>query len=137
MLQVVIAVMSRSTGDVLLQLRNTKREFPLTWECPGGKVEGRESHHEALRRELEEELGILPGEVTIHQKLYATIFQPPVTQVLCELSFYDVQLPPHRPPRFVLKDALAVGWFSRAALEFVTLTPGNRALFQRMGWLAE
>jgi 8-oxo-dGTP pyrophosphatase MutT (NUDIX family) len=61
-IEVVSAVIVKH-GRVLLQQRPALKEFPFTWECPGGKVEGDESHYRALRRELLEELGIDVGEL--------------------------------------------------------------------------
>jgi 8-oxo-dGTP diphosphatase len=46
-------------GDELLICQRTRHQpMPLKWEFPGGKVEDGEKPREALRRELEEELGI-------------------------------------------------------------------------------
>lgn len=57
MIEVVSAVIIRA-GRILLTQRPDGKDFPFTWECPGGKVEGNESHNLALARELMEELGI-------------------------------------------------------------------------------
>lgn len=45
-------------GRLLLTQRRANQDSAFSWECPGGKVEGNESNHDALRRELREELGI-------------------------------------------------------------------------------
>lgn len=46
-------------GQVLLGLRHPNRaSFPNTWDIPGGHIEPGESPRAALRRELQEELGI-------------------------------------------------------------------------------
>ncbi len=56
-LMVVAAVIERN-GQVLIGQRREGDRHALKWEFPGGKVEPRESPKEALRRELNEELGI-------------------------------------------------------------------------------
>jgi 8-oxo-dGTP diphosphatase len=46
-------------GKVLVCQRTRHQTMPLKWEFPGGKIEEGEQPRDALRRELEEELGIL------------------------------------------------------------------------------
>jgi 8-oxo-dGTP diphosphatase len=55
----VVAALIVKDGKVLACQRTRHQSMPLKWEFPGGKVEPGEDHRDALRRELEEELGIL------------------------------------------------------------------------------
>ena len=57
MTTVVAAIIERG-GAILLCQRRPDHAHPLKWEFPGGKVEAGEATRDALRRELEEELGI-------------------------------------------------------------------------------
>jgi 8-oxo-dGTP diphosphatase len=57
MTQVVAAILERQ-GRILICRRKPDQSHALKWEFPGGKVEDGESPADALRRELEEELGI-------------------------------------------------------------------------------
>jgi 8-oxo-dGTP diphosphatase len=57
MTTVVAAVIERD-GQVLIGQRPVGKRHGLKWEFPGGKVEPGEAAEAALRRELEEELGI-------------------------------------------------------------------------------
>ena len=57
-LQVVAAAIRDAGGRLLLQQRPVGKHHGGLWEFPGGKVEQGESHHQALIREIAEELAI-------------------------------------------------------------------------------
>jgi len=54
----VVAAIIEREGRVLICRRRRDQQHALKWEFPGGKVEAGEAPAAALRRELEEELGI-------------------------------------------------------------------------------
>ncbi len=72
-------------GKVLIAKRSATDKLPNKWEFPGGKLEENESPEECLKRELEEELGIVTSvgaylgysdyeydHITIRLKFYRT-----------------------------------------------------------------
>lgn len=66
MIEVVSGIIIQA-GRILLTQRQANQDFPFTWESPGGKVDGpHESNHDALRRELREEIGIEAGVISEH-----------------------------------------------------------------------
>src|SRR5690348_11025220 len=72
MIQVVAAILERA-GKILIGQRTPEQSHPLKWEFPGGKVERGETPAQALRRELEEELGITAAageEITRYEFAY-------------------------------------------------------------------
>ena len=54
----VVAALIMQDGKILVCQRTRHQTMPLKWEFPGGKIEEGEQPRDALRRELEEELGI-------------------------------------------------------------------------------
>lgn len=54
----VVAGLIVQEGKLLVCQRTRHQTMPLKWEFPGGKIEEGEQPRDALRRELEEELGI-------------------------------------------------------------------------------
>jgi 8-oxo-dGTP diphosphatase len=55
----VVAALIVKDGLILACQRTRHQAMPLKWEFPGGKIEEREKPRDAMRRELEEELGIV------------------------------------------------------------------------------
>jgi 8-oxo-dGTP diphosphatase len=56
--EVAVGVLIQPNGDFLLTSRPPGKVFEGYWEFPGGKLEASETVHQALKRELHEELGI-------------------------------------------------------------------------------
>ena len=74
--------------DHLLACQRTRHQvMPLKWEFPGGKIEEGEQPRDALRRELEEELGI---DATIGDEI-ARIRHEYKSGSAVELRFYAVR----------------------------------------------
>jgi 8-oxo-dGTP diphosphatase len=57
-IDVAVGILMKPNGDVLLNQRPHGKPYAGYWEFPGGKVERGESIFDALRRELNEELGV-------------------------------------------------------------------------------
>ncbi len=89
MLHVAVGVISRPDGKLLIALRPRHVHQGGLWEFPGGKVESGETVGQALKRELNEELGI-------------------ETQAIEPL----IKIPYHYPDRSVLLDVWKVKAFS-------------------------
>src|SRR4249919_2720364 len=85
MKQVVAALILRD-GKVLICQRTRHQTMPLKWEFPGGKIEEGEQPRDALRRELDEELGI---QATIGDELARIQHEYP-NGGMVELRFYIV-----------------------------------------------
>jgi 8-oxo-dGTP diphosphatase len=84
--RVVAAIMVR--GDEILICQRTRHQsMPLKWEFPGGKIEHGEQPRDALRRELEEELGV---DATIGDEV-ARIEHTYASGASVELRFYVVR----------------------------------------------
>ena len=61
--EVAVGVLIKATGDFLLTSRPPGKVYEGYWEFPGGKLELGETVEQALRRELQEEIGITIGDV--------------------------------------------------------------------------
>ena len=54
--KVVAPIIENENNEILCALRSPNMILPNQWEFPGGKVEKGESLHEAIEREIKEEL---------------------------------------------------------------------------------
>jgi 8-oxo-dGTP diphosphatase len=83
----VVAALILKNGKVLVCQRTRHQTMPLKWEFPGGKIEEGEQPRDALRRELDEELGI---DARIGEEV-ARIRHEYKSGGVVELRFYVVQ----------------------------------------------
>lgn len=118
----VVAAVIEEQGRILIGQRRNIGHHPLKWEFPGGKVEPYEQHKAALRRELDEELGI---EATIGRKV-ASIRHTYSGGGSVELHFFlvhhfegEIQNRIFRDVRWVQKEELPTFDFLEADIELV------------------
>jgi 8-oxo-dGTP diphosphatase len=125
-IEVVAGVLVRG-GRIFLQQRPPTKDFGFRWESPGGKVEGNESHHEALRRELLEELGIevdlLPSQQPIWSDRFENLVSRP-DRATVVLSFYFVGDRFSGEP-MILERQPGIGWFTSGEMMALYLAPAN------------
>lgn len=83
----VVAGLIWRDGKILVCQRTRHQPMPLKWEFPGGKIEEGEQPRDALRRELEEELGI---QAVIGDEMVRLQHRYPGGNSV-ELRFFDVR----------------------------------------------
>ena len=83
----VVAALIEKDGKLLVCQRTRHQTMPLKWEFPGGKIEEGEQPRDALRRELDEELGI---EATIGDEIVRIQHEYP-NGGMVELRFFIVR----------------------------------------------
>jgi 8-oxo-dGTP diphosphatase len=83
----VVAALIVKDSKVLVCQRTRHQTMPLKWEFPGGKIEEGEQPRDALRRELDEELGII---ATIGDEVARIRYEYP-NGGMVELRFYVVR----------------------------------------------
>jgi 8-oxo-dGTP diphosphatase len=83
----VVAGLIVQDGKLLVCQRTRHQTMPLKWEFPGGKIEEGEQPRDALRRELDEELGIA---ATIGDEVARIQHEYP-SGGMVELRFYVVR----------------------------------------------
>jgi 8-oxo-dGTP diphosphatase len=120
LVRVAVAVLLRPDGRVLLAQRLAGTPYPGYWEFPGGKLEAGETPYDALRRELEEELGIrvlraAPWLVRRYAYAHAHV----------ELNFFRVFAWDGEPGG---RDGQAIAWQMPGAFDVTPLLPANAAI---------
>lgn len=144
----VAAAVIRRDGHILIAQRPLDKHQGGLWEFPGGKVEDGEPVQQALRRELDEELGI---QVTASRPLIRITHDYPDKSVcldVWEVTAFSGE--PHgregQPVRWVTPDALAAYTFPAANLPILAaarlpaqyrISPEDRDEAGLLAWLDE
>ncbi|MEP6943146.1 MAG: Nudix family hydrolase [Betaproteobacteria bacterium] len=123
-LRVAVAIMQRGDGCVLLAQRLPGTPYAGYWEFPGGKLEPGETAHDALRRELDEELGI---EVTRATPWLTQRYAYPHADV--ELAFFRVSAWTGEPQG---RDGQAIAWQRPDDIRVEPLLPANGTVLQAL-----
>jgi 8-oxo-dGTP diphosphatase len=121
--RVVAGVIVRN-GRTLIGQRRKNDHFPLKWEFPGGKVEVGEKPLAALRRELQEELGIKIGAA---RRIFRHRHRYPELRV--DLYFYRVARFRGRP---VNRRFRRLQWVGRADLARYDFLDGDQPLILKL-----
>ncbi|MGC2185908.1 MAG: (deoxy)nucleoside triphosphate pyrophosphohydrolase [Terriglobales bacterium] len=122
--QVVAALIFKD--DLLLVCQRTRHQtMPLKWEFPGGKIEAGEQPRDALRRELNEELGI---DATIGDEV-ARLHHEYNSRSAVELRFYAVREYKGEIENRIFKD---MRWSTRSDLLSFDFLEADRQLVREL-----
>ena len=121
----VVAALILKDDNILACQRTRHQPMPLKWEFPGGKIEEGEQPRDALRRELEEELGI---EAVIGDEV-ARIQHDYVTGGSVELRFYEVREYHGEIENRIFRD---VRWVRRKELAKLEFLEADRELVKSL-----
>ena len=110
-IEVVAAIIQRDGAYFTTQ--RGYGEFEGMWEFPGGKIEPGESREVALKREIQEELGV---DITIDKFLCTTDYDYPSFHLtmhcyLCSVVSGEIELREHKSARWLTAETLdSVEW---------------------------
>jgi 8-oxo-dGTP diphosphatase len=120
LVRVAVAVLLRTDGRVLLAQRLAGTPYSGYWEFPGGKLEPGESAHDALVRELDEELGI-----TVLRAAPWLVRRFAYAHAHVELNFFRVFAWGGEPGG---RDGQTLAWQMPGAFDVAPLLPANAAI---------
>ncbi len=121
-IEVVAAVIERD-GKLLITRRPEGSHLSGLWEFPGGKPQPGETFEQALRREIDEELG---AEVSVGERIETIEWQYPDKRVRLVFFRCDVRGEP-RP-----LEGQEMAWVTPADLARYEFPPADATLIQRL-----
>jgi mutator protein MutT len=121
-LEVVAAVIERD-GRILVTRRPRGVHLEGLWEFPGGKPYPGESHAQALRREIAEELGVT---ATVGERIETVAWSYPDRRV--RLTFYGCTVEGEPRPL----EGQDMAWVAPADLRHYSFPPADSQLLLRL-----
>jgi mutator protein MutT len=120
---VVVAAVVEHEDRFLVTRRQEGVHLAGMWEFPGGKVDTGETHAQALRREMQEELGT---DVDVGELVFSTSHAYPERTIA--LYFYKCRLKGHPAPLV----GQQMRWVPRGELAALGFPPADEALIERL-----
>ena len=145
----VVAAIIRSKDNKILMLKKNPAlggVYLDSWHIPGGGREEKETHEQALLRELQEELGIDASPFTrklidnkgkdISKRTHTDISK----DVLVDMSFYvyEITIEDKHSEKIVItlsEEHEEYRWFSMHEIQSVKITPPSLRLFRKIGYI--
>ncbi len=121
---IVVAAVIERDGALLITRRQPGVHLEGLWEFPGGKIDSTETHADALRREIAEELGV---DVEVGDLVLATSHAYPDRTVV--LYFYRSEL--KGTPLPLLRQEMR--WVRREELAGLGFPPADEELIRMLG----
>lgn len=122
---VAVGVLIAPDGQFLLTTRPPGKVYAGYWEFPGGKLELGETVAQALRRELQEEIGVTVGEVHLWREQLVDYPHALVRLHFCKVFDWQGDLHMHEGQTFA---------WQRLPVAVEPVLPGTVPVLQ---WLAE
>ena len=119
----VVAAVIESDGRFLVTRRQAGVHLAGMWEFPGGKIDPDETHEDALRREIREELDC---DVDVGDAIFETTHAYAGRSVT--LYFYRCAI--RGTPRPMLGQSMR--WVPRGELEMLGFPPADEELIRRL-----
>lgn len=122
----VVAALIEQEGRILVCQRRRGDSFELQWEFPGGKVRAGETHAQALKRELVEELG---ATAQIGQEVFRTRHRYKELTEELELIFLAAEVDPAAVRNLAFEQ---LRWVEPAELPTLNFLPADRELIAKL-----
>ena len=121
-IEVVAAILHRN--ETYFATQRGYGEFEGMWEFPGGKIELGESPKVALKREIQEELGV---DITIEELLCTTEYDYPSFHLtmhcyLCSVASGEIELREHK----------SACWLTTETLDSVAWLPADQEVIEKL-----
>ena len=123
-MKVAVAVIKDPSHRILIAQHTRKDHYHLLWEFPGGKLESGETPHQALKRELNEELGIHVISATFWMH-YAHYYQQQ------KISLFIFRVIQYNGVAKSLENQ-NLQWLPLDALQELNLLPGNHIILKAL-----
>ena len=121
-IEVVAAILHRDGAYFATQ--RGYGEFEGMWEFPGGKIEQGESSEDALKREIQEELGI---DITIDEFLCTTNYDYPSFHLTMHCYIYSIEA-----GEIVLREHKSACWLTAETLDSVEWLPADKEVIDKL-----
>jgi 8-oxo-dGTP diphosphatase len=121
--QVAVGILINARGEYLLTTRPVGKAYAGFWEFPGGKLEANETVEQALRRELQEEIGITIASAQLWKSQVVAYPHARVQLHFCKVTQWSGEL--------VMKESQTFVWTSLPA----TVSPVLAGTVPVLEWL--